>query len=47
MDVTLASAKDGLEATHKFVKAMGRFGRGSYLCPLYGGGSEIGQAFCR
>ncbi|KAI8890774.1 rab protein geranylgeranyltransferase component A [Backusella circina FSU 941] len=41
------SAKEGLESTHRFVKAMGRFGRGSYLCPLYGGGSEIGQAFCR
>lgn len=26
---------------------MGRFGKGAYLCPLYGGGSEIAQAFCR
>lgn len=39
--------KTGLESTHKFVQAMGRFGKGAYLCPLYGGGSEIAQAFCR
>lgn len=26
---------------------MGRFGKGAYLCPLYGGASEIAQAFCR
>lgn len=41
------SAEIGLERTHQFVKAMGRFGKGAYLCPLYGGGSEIAQAFCR
>ncbi|KAI8082210.1 GDP dissociation inhibitor [Thamnidium elegans] len=42
-----ASVKTGLVSTHKFVQAMGRFGKGAYLCPLYGGGSEIAQAFCR
>ncbi|CAO3648713.1 unnamed protein product [Mucor hiemalis] len=42
-----ASYKVGLDSTHRFVKAMGRFGKGAYLCPLYGGASEIAQAFCR
>ncbi|CAO3692265.1 unnamed protein product [Rhizopus microsporus] len=37
----------GIEHTHKFVQSMGRFGKGTYLCPLYGGASEIAQAFCR
>ena len=42
-----ASIKEGLDNTHTFVRAMGRFGKGAYLCPLYGGASEIAQAFCR
>ncbi|KAI9243797.1 GDP dissociation inhibitor [Sporodiniella umbellata] len=42
-----ASTKSGLDSTHKFVKSMGRFGKGAYLCTLYGGASEIAQAFCR
>ncbi|KAG2212622.1 hypothetical protein INT47_000598 [Mucor saturninus] len=42
-----ALAKNGLQNTQKFVQSMGRFGKGAYLCPLYGGGSEIAQAFCR
>ncbi|KAI8981100.1 GDP dissociation inhibitor [Pilobolus umbonatus] len=42
-----ASVKEGLEATHQFVSSMGRFGKGAYLSTLYGGGSEISQAFCR
>lgn len=37
----------GLNQTHTFVTSMGRFGKGAYLCPLYGGASEIAQAFCR
>ncbi|KAI7902413.1 GDP dissociation inhibitor [Cokeromyces recurvatus] len=41
------SIKHGLDRTHQFVRAMGRFGKGAYLCPLYGGASEIAQAFCR
>ncbi|KAL0082179.1 GDP dissociation inhibitor [Phycomyces blakesleeanus] len=40
-------AKDGLDRTKSFMTSIGRFGRGGYLCPLYGGGSEIAQAFCR
>ncbi|KAI8337148.1 GDP dissociation inhibitor [Chlamydoabsidia padenii] len=43
-DVT---AEQGLERTQSFMKSMGRFGKGAYLCTLYGGGSEISQAFCR
>ncbi|CAO3611488.1 unnamed protein product [Mucor fragilis] len=42
-----ASVKEGLDSTHRFVQSMGRFGKGAYLCPLYGGASEIAQAFCR
>ncbi|KAG1411370.1 hypothetical protein G6F58_008585 [Rhizopus delemar] len=42
-----ASVKHGLDCTHKFVQSIGRFGKGGYLCPLYGGASEIAQAFCR
>ncbi|CEP18908.1 hypothetical protein [Parasitella parasitica] len=42
-----ASVKEGLQKTHQFVRSMGRFGKGAYLCPLYGSGSEIAQAFCR
>ncbi|KAI8359875.1 GDP dissociation inhibitor [Choanephora cucurbitarum] len=41
------SVKVGLEKTRLFVQSMGRFGKGAYLCPLYGGASEIAQAFCR
>ncbi|OBZ84005.1 Rab proteins geranylgeranyltransferase component A [Choanephora cucurbitarum] len=41
------SVKAGLEKTRLFVQSMGRFGKGAYLCPLYGGASEIAQAFCR
>ncbi|KAI8375448.1 GDP dissociation inhibitor [Blakeslea trispora] len=41
------SVKLGLEKTQLFVRSMGRFGKGAYLCPLYGGASEIAQAFCR
>ncbi|KAI9266672.1 hypothetical protein BDA99DRAFT_436598 [Phascolomyces articulosus] len=42
-----APTKIGLEQTQAFVRSMGRFNKGGYLCPLYGGGSEIAQAFCR
>ncbi|CAO3579742.1 unnamed protein product [Absidia cylindrospora] len=41
------SAPIGFERTQSFMKSMGRFGKGAYLCTLYGGGSEISQAFCR
>ncbi|KAI7886495.1 rab protein geranylgeranyltransferase component A [Lichtheimia hyalospora FSU 10163] len=39
--------RTALERTQTFVKSMGRFTKGGYLCPLYGGASEIAQAFCR
>ncbi|KAI8092542.1 GDP dissociation inhibitor-domain-containing protein [Halteromyces radiatus] len=41
------NAKQGFERTQAFMKSIGRFGKGAYLCTLYGGGSEISQAFCR
>ncbi|KAI8059607.1 GDP dissociation inhibitor-domain-containing protein [Gongronella butleri] len=41
------SAVEGLARTQVFLASMGRFGRGAYLCTMYGGGSEIAQAFCR
>ncbi|KAG0167682.1 hypothetical protein DFQ30_005770 [Apophysomyces sp. BC1015] len=41
------SAKCGLIRTQTFMKSIGRFTKGGYLCPMYGGGSEIAQAFCR
>ncbi|KAI9317984.1 hypothetical protein BX666DRAFT_1856130 [Dichotomocladium elegans] len=43
----LVSTRDGLEKTRSFIQSMGRFSKGGYLCPLYGGASEIAQAFCR
>ncbi|KAI9491958.1 hypothetical protein BDB00DRAFT_766146 [Zychaea mexicana] len=43
----LAATKVGLERTQAFVRSMGRFNKGAFLCTLYGGGSEIAQAFCR
>ncbi|KAI7859041.1 GDP dissociation inhibitor [Circinella umbellata] len=45
--IKVSSTKVGLEQTQAFVRSMGRFSKGGYLCPLYGGGSEIAQAFCR
>ncbi|ORZ00599.1 GDP dissociation inhibitor-domain-containing protein [Syncephalastrum racemosum] len=44
---TRTDAKTGLERTQAFMKSIGRFSKGGYLCTLYGGGSEIAQAFCR
>ncbi|KAI8385015.1 GDP dissociation inhibitor [Radiomyces spectabilis] len=42
-----ALTPQGLARTQSFMKSMGRFSKGGYLCALYGGGSEIAQAFCR
>ncbi|ORZ25121.1 hypothetical protein BCR42DRAFT_314577 [Absidia repens] len=47
MELLKVSAPIGFERTQSFMKSMGRFGKGAYLCTLYGGGSEISQAFCR
>ncbi|KAF7727692.1 hypothetical protein EC973_007248 [Apophysomyces ossiformis] len=38
---------EGLQRTQTFMRSFGRFTKGGYLCPLYGGASEIAQAFCR
>ncbi|KAJ1822766.1 hypothetical protein LPJ56_000947 [Coemansia sp. RSA 2599] len=40
-------AVEGCERVRKYVKAMGRYGRMAYLCAMYGGASELSQAFCR
>ncbi|KAJ2784445.1 hypothetical protein GGI15_002246 [Coemansia interrupta] len=40
-------AAEGCERVRKYVRAMGRYGRMAYLCAMYGGGSELAQAFCR
>jgi RAB protein geranylgeranyltransferase component A len=40
-------AKEGLERTTSFLKSLGRFGKCAFLRPLYGGASEVAQAFCR
>ncbi|RUS20819.1 GDP dissociation inhibitor-domain-containing protein [Endogone sp. FLAS-F59071] len=42
-----ANTMDGLARTSRFLKSLGRFGNYAFLYPLYGGGSEIAQAFCR
>ncbi|KAJ2596731.1 hypothetical protein GGF39_003330 [Coemansia sp. RSA 1721] len=42
-----ASAVDGCGRVRKYIKAMGRYGRMAYLCAMYGGASELSQAFCR
>lgn len=41
-----ASTMDGLKATQKFLKSLGRYGNSAFLWPLYGVG-ELPQAFCR
>lgn len=41
------SAFEGLTRTSTFLRSIGRFGPFAHLVPLYGGGSEIAQAFCR
>ncbi|KAJ1896732.1 hypothetical protein LPJ66_003819 [Kickxella alabastrina] len=43
----IPSARDGCESVRKYVRSMGRYGRMAYLCAMYGGGSEMAQAFCR
>ncbi|KAJ2455911.1 hypothetical protein EV183_000527 [Coemansia sp. RSA 2336] len=40
-------ASEGCERVRKYVMSIGRYGRMAYLCGMYGGGSEIAQAFCR
>ncbi|KAI8869299.1 rab protein geranylgeranyltransferase component A [Ramicandelaber brevisporus] len=41
------SAVDGIRAAHTFMKSFGRYGSFAYICPMYGNGSELAQAFSR
>ncbi|KAL1920342.1 uncharacterized protein VTP21DRAFT_1488 [Calcarisporiella thermophila] len=38
---------EGIKRTTQYMKSVGRFGNCAYICPLYGGSSEIVQGFCR
>ncbi|KAG2179962.1 hypothetical protein INT43_003749 [Umbelopsis isabellina] len=46
-DESKVMAKEGLERTRAYLKSLGRFGKCAFLRPLYGGASEVAQAFCR
>lgn len=41
------SAQEGLRQSKKYLSSLGRFGNSPLLCPLYGGGCELAQSFCR
>lgn len=41
------SAQEGLRLSKKYLSSLGRFGNSPLLCPLYGGGCELAQSFCR
>lgn len=47
MSPDAVTAAEGLERTRTFLNSLGRYGRCAFLRPLYGGASEIAQAFCR
>ncbi|KAG0011282.1 hypothetical protein BGZ81_002279 [Podila clonocystis] len=42
-----ATTADGLKSVKVYLQSLGRYGNSAYLCPLYGVGSELAQAFCR
>ncbi|KAF9401614.1 hypothetical protein BGZ94_005165, partial [Podila epigama] len=42
-----ATTSDGLKSVKVYLQSLGRYGNSAYLCPLYGVGSELAQAFCR
>jgi len=42
-----ATTEEGLASTYRYLKSLGKWGNSPLICPLYGGGSEISQAFCR
>ncbi|KAG0250661.1 hypothetical protein BG011_008192 [Mortierella polycephala] len=42
-----ATTTDGLKSVKVYLQSLGRYGNSAYLCPLYGVGSELAQAFCR
>ncbi|KAJ1983621.1 hypothetical protein H4R34_001169 [Dimargaris verticillata] len=37
----------GIDRIQRYLSSMGRFGRMALLYPVYGGGAELAQAFCR
>ncbi|KAG0223952.1 hypothetical protein BGW42_005441 [Actinomortierella wolfii] len=42
-----ATTAEGLKSVKVYLQSLGRYGNSAYLCPLYGVGSELAQAFCR
>ncbi|KAG0237025.1 hypothetical protein B0O80DRAFT_498277 [Mortierella sp. GBAus27b] len=42
-----ATTSEGLKAVKVYLQSLGRYGNSAYLCPLYGVGTELAQAFCR
>ncbi|KAG0257605.1 hypothetical protein DFQ27_005046 [Actinomortierella ambigua] len=42
-----ATTTEGLKSVKVYLQSLGRYGNSAYLCPLYGVGSELAQAFCR
>lgn len=43
----IATTAEGLKSVKVYLQSLGRYGNSAYLCPLYGVGSELAQAFCR
>ncbi|KAJ1913912.1 hypothetical protein IWQ60_009021 [Tieghemiomyces parasiticus] len=41
------SVGEGVARLRLYLRSIGRFGTMALLCPVYGGGSELTQAFCR
>ncbi|PVV00845.1 hypothetical protein BB560_004758 [Smittium megazygosporum] len=44
---TQFSVSEGIQRFSLYASSLGRFGDMAYLYPLYGGGSELSQVFCR
>ncbi|KAK3820090.1 MAG: GDP dissociation inhibitor-domain-containing protein [Benniella sp.] len=42
-----ATTIEGLMAVKLYLQSLGRYGNSAHLCPLYGVGTELAQAFCR
>jgi hypothetical protein len=42
-----ATTEEGLASTFRYLRSLGKWGNSPLICPLYGGCSEISQAFCR
>ncbi|KAI9026272.1 GDP dissociation inhibitor [Hyaloraphidium curvatum] len=41
------SVREGVLGTRRYLKSLGRYGPTPFLCPAYGGGSEMAQGFSR